>query len=703
MRVNFDFLARFATISTINSLPSAVHNSPTPTYSFSKVIFSHPYTLHIMPLPSSTYVFEIPELASLITSFLLQKDILHLMQTSRLMHATMEPWFYRNLKTVYKVGRHNLYQSPDALNALTRNIHHTRSWTSDLFHLVFFFYASAVTPILKVHEDKEEEEVKEKGEGRLEQGSDTSLSHAQSQPLPSPSTPNTLTTVTTSTTTPTTAAAAKETFLVKYSPRMNSCLAAPLPPMVHLTKLDIDPTFKASFFATPISPSFIYPYITIPHLCATLRRSPHLRELNIRSFLFGDPKCTRAFISTLWSLTHLTHLRLYVDTYKGFQESGLLAFFSCPPSVRCLVIERDDNTRRYDTTEKTSDNIRDIALLLDEIRARGATKPLVYLQEFHFWDVSMTTTTEELYSIFAHCPNVETLRLRWRCVGDNPDGTKIAKMCPKLRSISYGCNTMANDGEDWSYVLALTLPEHKLECFHHTDFSVSIDADLVERALVRHCQSLREISIQTRVPSKTIGKFLELCEALEILDVLRSTLDLEDAIAAPWASSSMMELSLDIDTGVKRKLFYLRPPPSRRSPREKQLLGRLEILYHQIGKQTNLRTLHLGQMGGRDYNKRDTGKYIQPFAAMLRLSDKKDGIVPGYLELLGGLKKLRKITGSVGPETKDYRMAIDAEEVEWIAEHWPEFTYADFYPQLLFPRDRVRFSKRGSGMIVRNF
>ncbi|KAG0300118.1 hypothetical protein BGZ97_003382 [Linnemannia gamsii] len=524
-----------------------------------------------MPLPSSTYVFEIPELASLITSFLLQKDILHLMQTSRLMHATMEPWFYRNLKTVYKVGRHNLYQSPDALNALTRNIHHTRSWTSDLFHLVFFFYASAVTPILKVHEDKEEEE------------------------------------------------------------------------------------------------------------------------------------CTRAFISTLWSLTHLTHLRLYVDTYKGFQESGLLAFFSCPPSVRRLVIERDDNTRRYDTTEKTSDNIRDIALLLDEIRARGATKPLVYLQEFHFWDVSMTTTTEELYSIFAHCPNVETLRLRWRCVGDNPDGTKIAKMCPKLRSISYGCNTMANDGEDWSYVLALTLPEHKLECFHHTDFSVSIDADLVERALVRHCQSLREISIQTRVPSKTIGKFLELCEALEILDVLRSTLDLEDAIAAPWASSSMMELSLDIDTGVKRKLFYLRPPPSRRSPREKQLLGRLEILYHQIGKQTNLRTLHLGQMGGRDYNKRDTGKYIQPFAAMLRLSDKKDGIVPGYLELLGGLKKLRKITGSVGPETKDYRMAIDAEEVEWIAEHWPEFTYADFYPQLLFPRDRVRFSKRGSGMIVRNF
>ncbi|KAG0293615.1 hypothetical protein BGZ96_002569 [Linnemannia gamsii] len=638
-----------------------------------------------MPLSSSTYVFELSELASLITSFLLQNDISHLMQTSRRMHATMEPWFYYNLTTVYKVVRLNLSQSPEALNALTRNIHHTRSWTTDLFNLMFFIYAGAVTPVLKGHElEGEEEEA-------LDQGSDMSLSAAQ------PSSMATAVTVSTSTTTTMTTAMAKETSLVALTPRMNLCLTAPLPPMTHLTKLDIDPTFRASYYGSLINSGLKSPYLAIVHLCTTLRRSPHLRELCLRHIIFQDLRSATAFATTLCGLTRLTHLHFYFNTFGASKEAGLLAFFSCPPLVRCLTIERVDTLDRYNATGMTADSIQDIELFVDKVRARATTQ-LVYLQEFRFCDSSMDssmTTAEELYAILARCPNIETLCLQWRFVADNLDGSKIGRMCPKMRNFSYYCNTVVEDFKEWPYMLGLTLPEHQLEGLIKTDVGASIDGDLVGRALVRHCRSLRKLILVNCIPSKTVGMILEHCEALEILDVRRSMLDLEDAIAAPWASSRMMELSLDINTGVKRKVFYLRPSPSRRSPKEKQLFGRLESLYRQIGKQTNLRTLCLGQRNERDCKKMEAGKYIQPFAGMLRLSDKKDGVVSGYLELLVGLKQLWRISGSVGPETKNYKVAVDSAEAKWMIEHWPAFVCADFFPRFFLPRDRVgRFEGR---------
>lgn len=602
------------------------------------------------------------------------------MQTSQQMHATIEPWFYYNLTTVYKIGRLNVSQSPDALNALARNIHHTRSWTTDLYNLAFFFYAGAVTPVPEVHEMEEEE--------ALDQGSDTSLSAAQPLAM---ATALPVTTLTTTTMT----AMAKETPLVSFIPRMNSCLAVPLPPMTHLTKLDIDPTFKASYNGSPINHSLENPYLAIVHLCATIRRSPNLRELSLRHIYFKDTRSATAFASTLCGLTRLTHLRFYFDTFKASEEAKLLAFFCCPPSVRCLAIEKVNTLHRNDASGPgmTAATIRDIKRFVDKVRAQ-ATTPLVYLRKFRLWDILMTTTAEEVYRILARCPNIETLSLRWHSVAGNLDGAKIGRMCPKIQNFSYGCKTAIEDGKEWPYMLALTLPEHQLECLINADVDVSLDGDLVGRALVRHCHSLRKIIIENWISSKTIGMILEHCEALEILDVRCSVLDLEDAIAAPWASSRMMELSLDINTGVKRKPFYLRPPPSRRSPKEKQLFDRLENLYRQIGKQTNLRTLHLGQLNKHDIRKLNAGKYIQPFSGMLRLSDKKEGVVPGYLELLGGLKKLWKISGSVGPETENYKVAADSAEAKWIIDNWPAFILSDFFPRLFLHRDRARRFER---------
>lgn len=96
--------------------------------------------------PTCILVFEIPELVGLLVSFLSPKNISNLMQTSRQMHAAMEPWFYRNLITVHHTLRVGLWQSPDSLTALAKNFHHTERWKTDLYYFVHFIHAT--TPAL---------------------------------------------------------------------------------------------------------------------------------------------------------------------------------------------------------------------------------------------------------------------------------------------------------------------------------------------------------------------------------------------------------------------------------------------------------------------------------------------------------------------------------------------------------------------------
>lgn len=69
--------------------------------------------------------------------------------------------------------------------------------------------------------------------------------------------------------------------------------------------------------------------------------------------------------------------------------------------------------------------------------------------------------------------------------------------------------------------------------------------------------------------------------------------------------------------------------------------------------------------------------------------------MPGYLELLSGLTRLKEIHGSVAPETPNRMMEVDAKEVDWILEHWPEFAEASF-----FPKSRMKNRHRDSNCAV---
>ncbi|KAF9149023.1 hypothetical protein BG015_009211 [Linnemannia schmuckeri] len=99
-----------------------------------------------MESTASTRLFNIPELVSIVASYLDKKDITTLMQTNRHMQQLITSVFYRDLSTHYgdlRAGGVNLWESPEGLRALARNIRHARTWRSGLFFFVYYLRATA--------------------------------------------------------------------------------------------------------------------------------------------------------------------------------------------------------------------------------------------------------------------------------------------------------------------------------------------------------------------------------------------------------------------------------------------------------------------------------------------------------------------------------------------------------------------------------
>ncbi|KAF9118536.1 hypothetical protein BGW39_001064 [Mortierella sp. 14UC] len=305
--------------------------------------------------------------------------------------------------------------------------------------------------------------------------------------------------------------------------------------------------------------------------------------------------------------------------------------------------------------------------------------------------------------MFAHCPALEHLLMYWPYHPDNVDGAAIGRLCPALRKIYYTASKSPLLNGAWPFKTLMTIPKNQVETF---DFGgqggAPLDGEFIGDSLLRHGQSLRTIRIDHRVPSMAIRGILNECVVLEDLNVDLSHIDLGDAVAAsPWASSRIRSLKLNIrieqlpdHPGLPRQSkyrpFYIRKPPVL-LPGEERTFERLEVLYRQIGKQKELRLL---QLSTREYDASGciVGLFdgVQPFPGMLRLKDKKKNKdmemeLPGYLELLAGLSKLEFVGSAVVPETDGFKLAEDAEEVDWILEHWPRLRTAGFIPSARMP------------------
>ncbi|KAG0293613.1 hypothetical protein BGZ96_002567 [Linnemannia gamsii] len=609
--------------------------------------------------PASACFFQIPELAAYVTALLNPNDILHLMQTSHRMHATMEPWFYHHLKTIYASDKTNLCESLEGQKALARNIHYIRTWSTDLMNLIFFLHATTATTATT--------------------SAPPLLTAGESSPPP---------------------------------------VLVPLPPMTNVTKLALSlcrdtPLKKASenrHFESnwdgqslapdihPIVPcqhfpsNFIQPTRTIDRLCGTLRCFPKLRKLDLHYFCINDSRSARNLSSALQEMSSLTHLEVYFDTMGGHSGAVLMVLFSCPPSVRSVTIEKVEY-KPYKHSYSWPVDYYEMGCVTDEIVAHGlARTPLINLRDLRIKESSGWVKDEDFHSMFRLCPSVVNVDWKFHSIPHDVDGPAIARMCPKICNITFQSIFVSRDPNSWPYELAETLPENQLETLNHRERDHRCDVallntELVGRAMRRHTLTLREIRIDHKVPnsSREIAFVLESCASLEVLSVIQSTLDLGDSVASPWASSSLTLLELDIDTRLGSKPYYFRPPPSRRSGKEKRIFGQLEILYRQIGKQKNLRVLQLGK-GYQGRGDRKIPEDVQPYPGMLRLSD-RNGIVPGYLDMLAELSKLEKIGGDIGPETKDRKLAANAAEVDWILEHWPRLYWVKFLPLSRWPEN----------------
>jgi hypothetical protein len=180
------------------------------------------------------------------------------------------------------------------------------------------------------------------------------------------------------------------------------------------------------------------------------------------------------------------------------------------------------------------------------------------------------------------------------------------------------------------------------------------------------------------------------CEVLEDLKIRKPPIELNDIVASPWASCRLkrLELRLNVSTSPSDSPtqyipYYLRTPPDQPSVDDHRVFAQINTFYRQIGKQKDMTELFLYWINPMSPQS-DYLHFIPtlyPLPGMLALENKNNaGARPGFLQLLGGLTKLTRLGGHIYPETPNQKIADDALEADWIAEHWPLLGHHDFLP-----------------------
>ncbi|KAG9064814.1 hypothetical protein KI688_003074 [Linnemannia hyalina] len=642
--------------------------------------------------PISMRVFGLPELASIIASSLDKKTLTQVMVTNRRMHAAFELWFYRDLRTLPSSSRDsgaslciNLCDSPDGLRALSRNIHFVRSWETDLFNLVFISHATAAIQQYFGYDSN--------GSTNNRNGNNKELDAM----------PMSLSSFLTWT---------KGSLTRTRRPRISSVttlgllLLIPLPPVMSLSRLKL--SLPSTTNSNQRSRSHTLPnhtslFATIAHLCVALQHLPQLRELALDHLSVKDPWSIRPLTSTLSRMNHLRRLELDVYIIEGVCGVGLSLFFGCPPSVEKLRIQFHEYEMHYSETGSSDESslhdvedalIEAVATATTESLSRGSTSgTLANLRDINLEACLDDATLEEYLSIFESCPNLKTLELMEITFPDGLDGADIGRMCPHLRNLRFdGAVEMTGD-RLWPLGIMETLPRDRMEILNYYGGGPDqwLDATVVGKTLLRHSCSLREFHACSRTASAAMRMILATCEALEVLEICCSSIDLADAVGSPWASSKLKSLSLDIKitllslslpAGTPYVPSYLKTPPAQLTKDEKYLFTQLEFLYQQIGKQEDLKVLQLSRAECDEYGAStvEADKRNQPFPGLLRLGDGSGNSAnsingdidrPGFLHLLGKLSKLEVVVGEICPEAGDRKMPANSTEAEWIRTHWP--------------------------------
>ncbi|KAG0199400.1 hypothetical protein BGX33_011668, partial [Mortierella sp. NVP41] len=255
----------------------------------------------------------------------------------------------------------------------------------------------------------------------------------------------------------------------------------------------------------------------------------------------------------------------------------------------------------------------------------------------------------------------------------------VVDCCPLLKRVFV--SALANvDGFCLPADLVTTIQEQQVEEFECNDYGAGfLEVPEASMTFLRHSKTLRKVYVES---SEAMCAVLFVCEVLEDFktnDGIRSAdpsfyINLDGAVSRPWACKGLRHLKLSF--GIARfdqEPYYNRSPMVTLTDEEQEQFGVLERLYRQIGLLTELSYLDLKALALDDQGQ-PIGRYlsiwtINSFPALLSLGDEDTGR-PGYLALLGGLKKLKVLRGSFYTDTNESKMTMGWPEVRWMTAYW---------------------------------
>lgn len=419
--------------------------------------------------------------------------------------------------------------------------------------------------------------------------------------------------------------------------------------------------------------------------------------------------------SVISKIPRLRRLELSIKRIESlFPTLGSTLFFKVPATVDELDIHYDDfadeddsdydeyfgneqdlgsGTNSEEKPERGGEHKRGptstmtFAELQDVVTRRE--QPLSNLTRLTIQAIRYSTLARVL-EIFDHCPNITSLSVPDLAdyIDTDEVGRHIAKVCPKLRKLAHTC--VQFDGRLVMSIME-AMPEQQLERLSY--LRLNKDSATTAALILRHSTSLRTIRFDQchYFGSKAIQSILVGCQGLEVLtfnysDQRSISLDLEDAVEFKWGATRLKTLQLVIGIGDMSSLqgedpYYKRPAPITFSDEELIQMTMLERFYTQLGELVQLEKLDLEahvQCFPRVIVSSITSIYrYATFPGLMSLGDPSTGR-PGFLHLLGGLRKLKWLKGSVHGGTEETAVTMGQKEVEWIVANLVSLNQADF-------------------------
>ncbi|KAG9072171.1 hypothetical protein KI688_006395 [Linnemannia hyalina] len=595
--------------------------------------------------------FDIPELTHIVVAYLDKNDISTLVQTSRQLCRLCEPLLYADLCLDYDSREANLFDSYDAIIALSRNVQHIRRLTISVIDIAMLF--NCMLAFLEATKDPTVDNTQEDRPDWL--------------PTPDPSSP----------------------------------WIIPIPLITNLERLDANLFKKPQYIGS--CPYYLHscedPQTTLLQISWIVSLNPRLMGLKIVRPFISNANDLNALSNSLSGLARLETLDLdgIVAREEAWELIGRTIFDRCSSSVQAISVNMDQYS--YTAGLVKGHNWSDAEQQQEHDDLQPATPiPAARkaLRDLTMWFLGEVASGQALVAILQRCPDLQRLSLPGiqGQVSGSAIGRALGAHCPKLRSLSFS-NFNFYGNMTIPVKIMLAVPKQQIEEFQWFNSFERLGGDRADWMWRRHSDVLRKVVFEScfHVASDAIRTILTVCPALEHFQMQINSFDhvhggfieLSDAVESPWVCTKLKILDLGVaihempDLEPGQEPYYTRTPIVGLTDDEEQQLVLYERLYRQIGVLTSLTHLALRVVlldrdhpMGVHYHDRN-----RSFPAMLSLKDEQTGR-PGYLDLFQGLTQLEELRGSMNTSDKETAVTTGWGEAQWMSRHWPALKVAAF-------------------------